>query len=98
VWTNGSKALVAQVVYCICVADKPMDGFVPRVRHSVTYIVCTVLLNDHNDVLMVQEAKQSCRGKWYLPAGRMEYNETIEVCHRTLSTNLQLDVISQVLY
>ena len=28
---------------------------------------------------MVQEAKPSCRGKWYLPAGRMERNETIVV-------------------
>jgi 8-oxo-dGDP phosphatase len=26
---------------------------------------------------MVQEAKASCRGKWYLPAGRMERNESI---------------------
>ena len=28
---------------------------------------------------MVQEAKASCRGKWYLPAGRMERNESIVV-------------------
>ena len=29
---------------------------------------------------MMQEAKLSCRGRWYLPAGRMERNESIEVC------------------
>lgn len=28
---------------------------------------------------MVQEAKPSCRGRWYLLAGRMEPNETIVV-------------------
>ena len=28
---------------------------------------------------MVQEAKPSCRGKWYLPAGRMERDESIVV-------------------
>ena len=33
-------------------------------------------------VLMMQEAKQSCRGTWYLPAGRMEENETIVVSVR----------------
>ena len=31
-------------------------------------------------VLMIQEAKLSCRGQWYLPAGRMEKNESIVVC------------------
>ena len=31
-------------------------------------------------VLMIQEAKPSCRGQWYLPAGRMEKNESIVVC------------------
>ena len=25
---------------------------------------------------MIQEAKPSCRGQWYLPAGRLEKNET----------------------
>jgi len=30
-------------------------------------------------VLMIQEAKPSCRGQWYLPAGRMEKNESIVV-------------------
>lgn len=34
---------------------------------------------DGGKVLLVQEAKPSCRGKWYLPAGRMEKNETIVV-------------------
>ena len=43
------------------------------------YIVAAVVTNDHQEVLMMQEAKESCRGKWYLPAGRVEPNETLEV-------------------
>lgn len=27
--------------------------------------------------LLVQEAKKSCRGKWNIPAGRLEVNETV---------------------
>lgn len=51
--------------------------FVPVLGKSVTYIVACVLINEHNEVLMIQEAKQSCAGKWYLPAGRLERGETI---------------------
>ena len=62
------------------VADGSVESFMPCVRQTVTYIVCSVLLNDRDEILMVQEAKLSCRGKWYLPAGRMERNERVEVC------------------
>merc|ERR1712037_713841 len=30
-----------------------------------------------NEVLMMQEAKSSCAGQWYLPAGRMEAGEDV---------------------
>lgn len=43
----------------------------------MTYIVSAVLINDQNEVLMMQEAKQHCLGKWYLPAGRVEPNENL---------------------
>jgi 8-oxo-dGDP phosphatase len=56
----------------------PTD-FVPITKKSVTYIVAGVLVNDNNEVLMMQEAKPSCSGQWYLPAGRMEPGETINV-------------------
>ena len=46
---------------------------------NVCYIVCGVVIVD-GKVLMIQEAKPSCRGQWYLPAGRMEKNESIVVC------------------
>ena len=45
---------------------------------SVTYVVVGVVLRE-GKVLMMQEAKPSCRGRWYLPAGRMEAGETVEV-------------------
>ncbi|EEZ97187.1 8-oxo-dGDP phosphatase NUDT18 [Tribolium castaneum] len=52
-------------------------NFKPVIGETVTYVVAVVLINDHNEVLMMQEAKESCAGKWYLPAGRIEKGETI---------------------
>lgn len=44
----------------------------PLVGKTVNYIVAFILVNDADEVLMMQESRESCRGKWYLPAGRME--------------------------
>lgn len=66
------------------------DGFVPVVKHNVCYIVCAVVFNDQGEILMMQEAKASCRGMWYLPAGRMEPNETILVNTCIIITQLSL--------
>ena len=44
---------------------------------NVCYIVGAVLVNSKNEVLFIQEAKPSCRGTWYLPAGRVEPNENL---------------------
>ncbi len=44
----------------------------------MTYIVAGVVIQD-GKVLLIQEAKASCRGTWYLPAGRMERDESIVV-------------------
>lgn len=44
----------------------------------MTYIVAGVLF-EGDKLLLIQEAKPGCRGDWYLPAGRMEPNETIVV-------------------
>ena len=49
-----------------------------RLRHNVCYVVGMVLMHE-GKVLLIQEAKASCRGSWYLPAGRVEPNETLEV-------------------
>ena len=48
-------------------------------KRNLTIIVGAVLLDKENKVLLIQEAKKKCRGLWYLPAGRLEENETIEV-------------------
>ncbi|XP_074495721.1 8-oxo-dGDP phosphatase NUDT18 [Sebastes fasciatus] len=47
-------------------------------RKTVTYIVCAVIFNEKEEVLMVQEAKQECYKQWYLPAGRVEVGESLE--------------------
>uniref|UniRef100_S4R9V0 Nudix (nucleoside diphosphate linked moiety X)-type motif 18 n=1 Tax=Petromyzon marinus TaxID=7757 RepID=S4R9V0_PETMA len=46
-------------------------------RTNVCYIIAAVILNDKNEVLLTQEAKPSCRGRWYLPAGRLERRESL---------------------
>ncbi|XP_046327665.2 8-oxo-dGDP phosphatase NUDT18-like [Haliotis rufescens] len=53
------------------------ESFVPLTKLSIGYIVCGVLINDKNEVLMMQEAKRSCYGDWYLPAGRLEPGENL---------------------
>ncbi|KAM4746627.1 8-oxo-dGDP phosphatase NUDT18 isoform 2-T3 [Anableps anableps] len=47
-------------------------------RKNVTYIVCGVIFNDQEEVLMVQEAKPDCYKQWYLPAGRVEVGESLQ--------------------
>lgn len=47
-------------------------------KKNITYIVCGVIFNDKDEVLMVQEAKPDCYKQWYLPAGRMEVGESLE--------------------
>ncbi|NXX81575.1 NUD18 phosphatase, partial [Urocolius indicus] len=48
-----------------------------RLGRNVCYVVLAVLFNEEDRVLLVQEAKPECRGRWYLPAGRMEPGESI---------------------
>ncbi|XP_043269250.1 8-oxo-dGDP phosphatase NUDT18 [Venturia canescens] len=53
------------------------SNYIPICQKTVTYIVAAVLFNESDEVLMIQEAKASCAGKWYLPAGRVEPNENL---------------------
>jgi len=62
------------------VAPTASPDYRPIVKTTVTYIVVGALINDDGEVLMMQEAKSSCAGKWYLPAGRIEPGEDILVC------------------
>lgn len=71
------------------------QNFQPILEQTVTYIVACILINEQNEVLMMQEAKQSCAGTWYLPAGRMEKGESIrEAAIREVfeETGLNVDI------
>lgn len=75
------------------VTPSTSSDFVPVLSSSVTYIVACILVNDKNEVLMMQEAKTSCAGKWYLPAGRMERGESIvQAAEREALEETGLDV------
>ncbi|XP_014481362.1 PREDICTED: 8-oxo-dGDP phosphatase NUDT18 isoform X2 [Dinoponera quadriceps] len=54
-----------------------LTSYIPVCLKTVTYIVAAVVINDQGEMLMIQEAKASCNGKWYLPAGRVEKNEDL---------------------
>lgn len=74
---------------------KKSQEFQPILERTVTYIVACILINENNEVLMMQEAKQSCAGTWYLPAGRMEKGESIrEAAIREVfeETGLNVDI------
>ena len=65
----------------------PSD-YVPIAKSTVTYIVMAVIFNENGEVLMMQEAKSSCAGQWYLPAGRIEPGEDIDVSRISSQTQL----------
>ncbi|KAF4522143.1 hypothetical protein B566_EDAN012605 [Ephemera danica] len=60
------------------VAPAAPSDYVPVLNKNICYIVAAVLLNESQEVLMMQEAKRSCAGQWYLPAGHIEAGETIQ--------------------
>ena len=60
-------------------APSAPPDFVPIIKQSVCYVVMAVIINEKNEILMMQEAKSTCAGQWYLPAGRVEPNESITV-------------------
>ena len=55
-------------------SENPREAVLGR---TVCYIVGAVVVHEGR-VLMMREAKRSCRGTWYLPAGRVEQNESLE--------------------
>ncbi|XP_075300954.1 LOW QUALITY PROTEIN: 8-oxo-dGDP phosphatase NUDT18 [Opisthocomus hoazin] len=59
---------------------RPTDPI--RLGRNACYVVLAVLFNEEDRVLLVQEAKAECRGRWYLPAGRMEPGEGIVAAMR----------------
>lgn len=53
------------------------EKFIPMTRTNMCYICGAVIFDESGKVLMIQEAKKSARGEWYLPLGRLERHETI---------------------
>ena len=41
-------------------------------EHLCTVIVAVIVFDDQDRLLMTQEVKESCYGKWYIPAGRVK--------------------------
>lgn len=67
----------------IAVGLDRIGNFVPKTKKTVYYIVGAILINDAGQILMIQEAKYSCYGQWYLPCGRVEREESfVEACKR----------------
>lgn len=46
----------------------------------MTNIVIGGLIEKDNKFLLVQEAKENCKGKWNIPAGHIEVNESVIDC------------------
>lgn len=68
---NGSS-----VVNPITACDTCSQCAESSIGYNVCYIVATVIFDNDDRVLLMQEAKSSCHGKWYLPAGRVEAGES----------------------
>lgn len=60
------------------IEPKIIDKFSPKIGTSITFVVAALVFNEKNEILMMQEAKSTCAGTWYLPAGRVESEETFE--------------------
>lgn len=47
-------------------------------EHLSTIIVAVIIINEQDKLLMIQEAKKTCYGKWYIPAGKVFQGEHIK--------------------
>jgi len=70
-------------------APSAPPDFVPILKQSVCYVVMAVIINEKNEILMMQEAKSSCAGQWYLPAGRVEPSESLTVVLKNKFISIQ---------
>ena len=65
-------------------------------RPSVT--VDAILISKHKSVLLIQRSGEPFKGKWALPGGFIELDESLETaCHRELEeeTGLKVDKLTQ---
>jgi 8-oxo-dGDP phosphatase len=49
-----------------------------------------LVFNDEGQVVLIQEAKENCRGKWYIPAGRVEPGENFIVSVKSFNPLLHI--------
>ena len=85
--------------YAVPLCPEVEVGTPVEVKRDICYIVAGVCIQG-GKVLLMQEAKESCRGMWYLPAGRMEPGESIEQgCVREVleETGLQVQPMSLIM-
>ncbi|GAB1607000.1 hypothetical protein Ahia01_000982700 [Argonauta hians] len=68
---------VINVPHGIPEKKRTKEDFLPVVKKTVFYIVAIVLTDESDQVLLIQEAKSSCHGAWYIPAGRVEPGENL---------------------
>lgn len=78
---NSTKKLFkdhgGHLIFSGCDVCKPCLQSPALLGVNTVYIVAAVVINETNKVLLIQESKQSCQGKWYLPAGRVEKQESL---------------------
>jgi ADP-ribose pyrophosphatase YjhB (NUDIX family) len=62
--------------------------------------VLAVIYNENGKLLLIQEAKESCRGKWFFPGGRLNIGESIiDGIHREIKEEAGIKVeLSGILY
>ncbi len=51
----------------------------PKLMKNVVYISAAIVFNDEGKVLVVQEECLNFYGRWYVPHGRVDPNESIQV-------------------
>lgn len=62
-------------------------------ENSKIEVICGAIIVEGDSFVMVQEGKESCRGKWNIPAGHLEIGEDIfEAALREVKEETNLDV------
>ena len=81
----NSIIIFLQILFVLFLVSPLEDLLQPPLvlRDSVFAVVSAILIQD-DKLLMIKEAKDTCYGKWHLPAGKLRRNETLKVRGRFL--------------
>eukprot|EP00475_Leptophrys_vorax_P032555 TRINITY_DN5038_c0_g1_i1.p1 TRINITY_DN5038_c0_g1~~TRINITY_DN5038_c0_g1_i1.p1 ORF type:complete len:319 (+),score=87.10 TRINITY_DN5038_c0_g1_i1:52-1008(+) len=64
-----------------------------KLYDNAIIIVAFLLVDEHDKVVLMQEAKPTCRGQWYIPAGKVDKNESlITAAQREMKEETGLEV------